>query len=115
MPAPEASDPAESSCTKASNALNHANSPAAPDCLKKRRSRVKSLNASWVQSQSPIAIGYRLCYSASRAVSRGSVHVALGEEPLWGPTATVNDLGEVADGLGVKAGVEGCERGGLAA
>lgn len=41
--------------------------------------------------------------------------VALREEPLRSSTAAVDDLGEMSDGFGVSAGVEGGDRGGLAA
>lgn len=47
-------------------------------------------------------------------MSRGSVHVALGEEGLRGAAATVNDFGEVADSLRVEAGFQSSERGGAA-
>lgn len=43
------------------------------------------------------------------------MHVAFGEEALWGGAAAVDDFREVADGLRVEAGVEGGKSGGAAA
>ena len=75
---------------------------------------VEGLDAGRVEGEGAVTVSDGVGDAAGAAVRRGAVHVALGEEPLRGAAAGVDELGEVADGFRVEAGVEGGEGGGAA-